>query len=1448
MHVIFGISSLVLLLTTIWMLADDHMREWKSYQRNFHRIQSGLTELRVDSAQTLAYNRELSELEDAYTATLRHVPDKAAVDEFRDVVLEHDPDADWSSIEQQYEQLSAAGDDAKAGLRASLVNSLEGFIKNGKVQQSLASRRIKFARAELSVVLSNLDIARHADKPQSEIDSIQASIDKLNDEIDNRLLPESEAADAYVSNLDQALAKIRAPEIEAQAAKDQFQRDLNQRVTAMDEQRISFRESLLELPIIDAFGGPLKPKQIWLPELTINNNFRDVARFDRCVSCHLGMTVTAPGSATEPGMPLEETLSIALPTPEDEPRLSEEQLESIPRSQHANLQLIEAFGLSISAGIVQPNDVVLGAVYDGTPAARAGLQIGDVIAQIDGVTILDRAMAVSYLLERPSWGTPLSISVRRGVPHPYSSHPRLDLFLGSTSPHPVEEMGCTICHEGQGSATAFKWASHTPNSIKQRDRWSSEYGWFYNHFWEHPMSPQRFVESGCLKCHHEVTELEPSQRYPEAPAPTLVKGRDLFVEYGCYGCHEVNGFASLDQRLGPDVRAEPNYVPAALQLLNDEKLAPELRQLAHQVVASPTDDSVRKELSDLLQKSADGKPTKEILSLADILGADDPTPGTYRKVGPSLRYLASKVDFQWLYSWIEQPSNFRPTTRMPQFFGLHEHLKLGAQSTHDKAAEGDHHESDADHSAHDEAAAAEDAVDAHLRQTLGLEEVEIFATASYLLEISQDFSYADRPSDVTVEPSTERGKDQFLKRGCLACHEHDAFPDAKQTQGPDLSRMGDKLTTPAGKQWLYSWLKDPNNYHARTKMPNLFLTPQETTLDGQTELTDPAADITTWLLTSSQEWKPSPAPEAESLNEDLDHLMEMYLEKSFGKTQAARVLKDGISEDRKASIQGDERLLLGPINTDKKLRYIARKTINKYGCSGCHDIPGFEDAKPIGTALGDWGKKESSKLAFELITEFLAAKHGQHGGHGLDLDKLPDDDGFFIKAILEHRREGFIWQKLQNPRSYDYKKTENKGYNERLRMPKFPLSDDDIEAIMTFVLGLVAEPPAAQYVYTPDVQQRAIVQGRDVLNKYNCGGCHELNPGAWEIQYDPDDFEDVFGSPVTSYEWDFLNPHFSPRQLAASAETDGRGLGHATMFGKPKTDGEDKPILAEDDDGNPLFVFSLNQNLLINGDPWLRGVKDLLVPENRITNRREPEGGHLARFLYPIVLADEQKTNPGVEIESAWGWVPPPLLGEGTKVQPDWLHSFLLSPYPIRPAVVLRMPRFNMSSEEASRLVDYFAAADGAEFPYEFDDRTKVEHLSQAEAQHPDRLKDAFRIVINQDYCVKCHLIGDFRPAGSPQALAPQLDQVHSRLRPDFLRGWLAKPKVFLPYTGMPENFKNAAAESLYPGTREEQLDAVVDLLLNYDQFMKEQTSIKSQVKTAPPPEEAPPADDAGEE
>ena len=52
--------------------------------------------------------------------------------------------------------------------------------------------------------------------------------------------------------------------------------------------------------------------------------------------------------------------------------------------------------------------------------------------------------------------------------------------------------------------------------------------------------------------------------------------------------------------------------------------------------------------------------------------------------------------------------------------------------------------------------------------------------------------------------------------------------------------------------------------------------------------------------------------------------------------------------------------------------YLGKKAVGRLGCFGCHDIPGLDSAKPIGTGLMDWGKKKSDKLAFEDVARYIA--------------------------------------------------------------------------------------------------------------------------------------------------------------------------------------------------------------------------------------------------------------------------------------------------------------------------------------------------------------------------------------------------------------------------------------------------------------------------------------------
>jgi len=227
-------------------------------------------------------------------------------------------------------------------------------------------------------------------------------------------------------------------------------------------------------------------------------------------------------------------------------------------------------------------------------------------------------------------------------------------------------------------------------------------------------------------------------------------------------------------------------------------------------------------------------------------------------------------------------------------------------------------------------------------------------------------------------------------------------------------------------------------------------------------------------------------------------------------------------------------------------------------------------------------------------------------------------------------------------------------------------------------------------------------------------------------------------------DYPFLTKHFSEPEIAASMKKDARGMVSATLHGMTvlgeesgqaqRVDEDGLQIEPDDDESDPYYLFTLWGDSVLEGNPWLQGVQDLMVPANPTgygpaNGKAYPGwGGTLARYLYPRVIDKAKKVNPQVKGSEAWGWLPPPLMEEGKKVQTDWLHDFLMDPTKIRPAAIMRMPNFHMSTDDAAKLVDYFAAVSGAEFPYEYKSRQRASYLAKLEVEQPKRLADAIEI------------------------------------------------------------------------------------------------------------------------
>jgi cytochrome c2 len=247
--------------------------------------------------------------------------------------------------------------------------------------------------------------------------------------------------------------------------------------------------------------------------------------------------------------------------------------------------------------------------------------------------------------------------------------------------------------------------------------------------------------------------------------------------------------------------------------------------------------------------------------------------------------------------------------------------------------------------------------------------------------------------------------------------------DGWRQHGPNLIGLSEKVTP----GWLAAWLKNPKSYNPETRMPDLRLADDE------------IADLVAYLMgrPAQPEFKSAHAPKADA--GERDALVFEYL------TQTRSVV--------------DARSDLAKMSTKDKDLYVGEKIIAHYGCYACHNIPGFEKAKPIGVELSEWGNKPVHLLDFGFVH-------------------------------VPHTRADWFAQKVGQPRSFDREKV--KTFQEKSKMPQFSLSPAEIEAVQSTVLGMQKDDMADALLARAVGARGAVEAGRRIVKDYNCQGCHVL--------------------------------------------------------------------------------------------------------------------------------------------------------------------------------------------------------------------------------------------------------------------------------------------------------------------------------------------------------------------
>ncbi len=1028
------------------------------------------------------------------------------------------------------------------------------------------------------------------------------------------------------------------------------------------------------------------------------------------------------------------------------------------------------------------------------------------------------------------------------------AHPRLDFYVNVDSPHSMESVGCTSCHDGSGQETDFVLAAHTPRPI-----------WVDSSTGE-PVLPRQIITPPTD--HHPATMSDMLEViFPKGDViPAAASAPHVQLKDTADSAHPITPTAAtppvdyIDPATGKTARAvaqaklwqdryegesPSNFADVAHYW--DWPMRPAQYIEANCVRCHTNVYDIREQAPIVHQ----GRTLFVELGCAGCHAVDNLPEYEKRLVGPDLRHVNAKLSREFINSWIWSPRSFRPSTTMPHFFMLENNSS-----------------------------------DEEIRRT----RQEVRAITEYLVA-----SATPLPPKHSLPPgvqgNVEDGRTIFNTIGCLGCHsnlnetgeawittdlqkragfnaetaraafgamtynerqlyaaEHlgatgglDAIPryddgDGSPANpgtprpifmhhGPELSAIGDKLLTARSPEqaraWLFDWLKEPRHYSAVTVMPQLRLDDRQ------------AMDLVEYLLAQRRSNIPTTSPETGTtpdawqpalFAEDPAKLAELtafFLRSRFSHAVADQKAVDPVELQTLATdalttptVPRAQAAAIAEKMTlqQRQMMFLGKKLIGHYGCMSCHAINGLEDMANPGTNLSDWGQKTLDKLDFAFLdghkalpeTTAIPMVNGVSAGAarlGEEMDAREwgrpvartVDTGW---PHVDHNRNAWLEQKLRNTRIYDRGKS--------LLEPRRSTHADGSPKLVPFT---DASGRTADY---PELADRGKPYDKLKMPTF----------------YLNDEQVRALVTYVTSNR----DPLVSPGLLARSMDQQSRLIAHGRAVAERF---------------NCVSCHQIEENI-------------------------------------PAIQQYFTETEIGTR-------APPSLRGEGNKIQHAWLFNFLRNVETIRPLPVIRMPSFALTDEETTALVAYFAAASNRESQalnqildpiqrYLAAEKAKAvgeyallragddwflqpalagaaETLRQWALDHRQMTATEFRRDVNSDddlvkshktllfkamftaalydapypfvessrtaidqerfalgeeffhsmQCLQCHVMGDpSAPGARTDATAPNLSLTQARLQQRWVRNWVQEPAIIQTGTAMPPFFTGSDVFDLH--------------------------------------------------
>jgi mono/diheme cytochrome c family protein len=470
---------------------------------------------------------------------------------------------------------------------------------------------------------------------------------------------------------------------------------------------------------------------------------------------------------------------------------------------------------------------------------------------------------------------------------------------------------------------------------------------------------------------------------------------------------------------------------------------------------------------------------------------------------------------------------------------------------------------------------------------------------------------------------------------------------------------------------------------------------------------------------------------------------------------------------------------LAPTDDPPSLKHFAEKTTrewvyawikNPQAYSGTATMPNFQlsdaDARDISaflmaqsTPLADSGASGQSAPAALSDADaqagasaygesFCASCHAIQNAAGL---LVGGDLGPELTRIGSKVKPGWLREWIRHPKQYD----------PETKMPRFRFDDMQLSLITGF-LASKTDPDFTANVRLEAATSQQAAHGKLLVTEIGCAICHEINGVRKSEDFAPN-LTLVGSRPLEKIVFLQGMPRALPAYIEAKIKQP-RSFGSALKMPQftlatAQVDDLVTALLAQTDRAATLPV-----RLRIAG---------------HATSTYEPAGA-AGRLMHDLNCFSCHSIN------GRGGDMAPDLSWEGSAAQRDWLLKFFKNPNTLRPALIRRMPKFNLNDQEASTLTDYILAV----YQTPAFDRDSMQPASDQATVERGR-----QLFYSKYACQACHIVDPQKDKGY---IGPTLTQVGSRLNATWVFQWLKAPQTLRSGTLEPDwQMSDADARSL---------------------------------------------------